>query len=1684
MTKSNSKIVADGLNKTANKLLELNLKNKLLNFKHGNTGLLRFVDNTPNFIYDYLLDSSDDIKKGLLISHVPLPKNDNHVDSDLPLLIQNKDDNFKQNLKKIDEKTHADNIGIHTDYNMIPSLSDVKNNKSDKLQTLLYPEKMDKIIRRIQSKAKTTIEESGVNMLFLCFGFLKWNDSNNSSIFNDAPLIMMPVEIERDKVDAKTGFAKFRLRYTGEDVLDNICLREKLRQFGFELPLFEDFSTPEEYFSELLKQISDIKPEWSIHRFVTLSFLSFGKMLMYLDLKNLQSNAINDLEHISDIFEGNHSSGNDVASEYDIDNDKNIQYISQIMDADSSQHSAIIDAVSGRNLVIEGPPGTGKSQTITNIISTLISQGKTVLFVSEKLAALQVVKKRLDNAGLGNFCLELHSHKTQKKAILNDLKQRLEMNTNEYRLVGEKIEEKLIELNSKKTQLIKYSQIMNIPFGHIELTPYEIFWKTEFFNKECSQDFLLDNLDSLEDTDKITRSTLQNNLDAIKNIADSLSDYFENKEPQKNHYWKGLNFEKELDYTEQQETFTAFSNLYKTAIQAKTAFEFLRKDNLDFNKLKYSEIKGIYESDFKYAHYFNLLNIPTLENDLNDSIDAISLYQKTLNTYLSVLKDKNISQKAIDNLDKTLIDNSNLPQLISIQEFEEKLIKITQSIELFIKTKHLFKEAYLCLNIDLEKIDDLGSLSVIEKVAKIVSQINNDVVSCLSDDIEKSIDNPLVTELIEKAELLKKQEKELAQTFHFNVLPQKTRLSELVSELNSKSIFRIFSTKMRLAKEEIKQFCNQHNNKNLINDLENLIHYLNDKKDFEDNKEYKNLLPKSFIGLETNIDNLKRAINFYKILRTEICSIPIYGDSLYQNLGNLNSDILNFFSTYYASFADALDALNTIKRTLLLFDIDIDKNNVESLIKIAQDFEKELSLLINQINASGLPKNICLKHIKEAIFTYSEFTAIKDEFNVNKIISLFEQDESLEHKKEIITHLKNTFEKIKNIFPFESIQHILNENGFKNLCKIIEAFEDIREYQKQLESLTVDLSVRKYIATICDIEHDILKKYNQNTHNFDENIVLKIIEKFCTLRENEESFFKWFGILNQYEILKNLKIDKIIKNFTSAAVKISYCDYVNLYQYLFYYSLSREVLRKLPILGSFSRITHENIRNSFREIDIDIQKLNAQKLIFDLSKKQIPEGEAGRSPKEFTNKRLIEHEISKKKAHIPIRKMIDRAFDALIAMKPCFMMSPLSVAQYIHSNHQKFDIIIIDEASQVKPEDAIGVLARAKQIVIVGDSNQLPPTSFFNTFDDDSDDEEETTIDNSESILDVCKPLYQPIRRLRWHYRSRHQSLISFSNKHFYDNDLIIFPSPVQRSDVVGVKHIFVDNGIYNNQCNPLEAQRIIEEIIDMIEQYPELTYGIVTLNAKQKMTIEDEIERVRKNNTLFDKYLCDASEKDDDFFVKNLENVQGDERDVIFISTTFGSNQEGIFKQNFGPIIKEDGWRRLNVLFTRAKQHVRIFSSFKPEQLKIDDTKEQRGLRTLKDYLNYAITGFDNHNYLTRQEPDSDFEHAVGSFLIQNGYDVVYQLGVAGYRIDIVIKDPKCPTNYIIAIECDGATYHSARTARDRDRLREENLRKLGWTHIHRIWSTDWFKKRKNEEHRLLTAIQSAQFEKILVDA
>jgi very-short-patch-repair endonuclease len=454
--------------------------------------------------------------------------------------------------------------------------------------------------------------------------------------------------------------------------------------------------------------------------------------------------------------------------------------------------------------------------------------------------------------------------------------------------------------------------------------------------------------------------------------------------------------------------------------------------------------------------------------------------------------------------------------------------------------------------------------------------------------------------------------------------------------------------------------------------------------------------------------------------------------------------------------------------------------------------------------------------------------------------------------------------------------------------------------------------------------------------------------------------------------------------------------------------------------------------------------------------------------------------MHKKRRHLPIRTLMEKAGRAIQAIKPVFMMGPMSVAAYVPPGSVAFDLVVFDEASQVKPVDAFGALMRARQAVVVGDSKQLPPTSFFDSVtrgEESTEAEEGTTasVGDMESILSLFLGRGAPERMLRWHYRSQHHSLIAVSNHEFYGSELVVFPSPGGSTRARGLRLRHHPDTVYdrgNTSTNPGEAKHVAEAVMQHARENPDLTLGVVAFSVAQRDAIELQLERLRRADGSLEPFF--SLDRREPFFVKNLENVQGDERDMIFISVGYGRAEGGYMPMSFGPLNREGGERRLNVLISRSRLAMDVFCNFRADDLDLARTSA-RAVASLKNFLAYAERGELSTPRATGREPDSPFEQSVIRALQSRGYNVHPQVGSAGFFIDIGVLDPDAPGRYLIGIECDGAAYHSSRSARDRDRLRQSVLEGLGWR-MHRIWSTDWYRNPGKELDRTVAAIERAK--------
>jgi len=535
-----------------------------------------------------------------------------------------------------------------------------------------------------------------------------------------------------------------------------------------------------------------------------------------------------------------------------------------------------------------------------------------------------------------------------------------------------------------------------------------------------------------------------------------------------------------------------------------------------------------------------------------------------------------------------------------------------------------------------------------------------------------------------------------------------------------------------------------------------------------------------------------------------------------------------------------------------------------------------------------------------------------------------------------------------------------------------------------------------------------------------------------------------------------------------------------------------ELCRQHPLLAQFSPSAREREIEALQSLDQSIFERSQDEIsrrllaplpeLSTVKSRRTTRALLSRADRVEAGLSTLKREHEKKSRHKPLRALFQSSAEAITCLKPCVCMSPLSVAHYLPLPEEGapplFDVVIFDEASQLRPWDAIGAVARAQRAIIVGDSKQLPPTQFFQSaalYDEDEEREDEEHIEDLESILDEAVASRFKELSLRWHYRSRHESLIAFSNHSYYENRLQIFPSATLAHERLGVRLIKVD-GVYDrgkSRTNRAEAERVVEELFKLLKSPEQLTIGVVTFSQAQQSLIEDLIDQERLNQPELEPYF--SADHPEPVFVKNLETVQGDERDVILFSVCYGPDREGRVRYHFGPLNLVGGERRLNVAVTRSRRAMWVVSSLSYDQLN-PQKLNSIGSQHLRRFLHYAELGAvalsAAEELHPEASPESPLEEEVLDFLRRQGWEVVPQVGVAGYRVDLGVIDPKRPGRFLLGVECDGASYHSSRVARERDVLRQQVLEGLGWT-IHRIWSADWWTDPRPQMQALLDRLK-----------
>ncbi len=1678
----NERFIKNVVEKLRDKLLDRSKRNPLISFRHSERSRkqIRIV----NLLIDQAFAALETLKS---IAIQPLPSFES-PDEQMPEFIEalkrvkQEDKDYLNAVKALGEKPPTKSLlklerKLRDQLRSSLSMAPIKNSPEEyakilgispnydlskgpykgvrkQLQTILYSDDLERKLSGIYEQAHLSESETGINTLQFAFGFLEWYENENSEEPIYSPLTLYPVQINRE---ISNGEYVYTVSSREEDLSDNICLLERLKEdFAINPLRLKKEESPEHYLARFEILIKKHR-SWKVHKFITLSFFSFAKLVMYHDLESALSTKLPDNSVLSKLIEGTESLNNtSFAEDYEVDKPEiNSRLQDVILDADSSQLSAIVDVLEGENIVIQGPPGTGKSQTITNIIAVAIAAGKSVLFIAEKRAALEVVKKRLDDVGLGTFCLELHSNKTRKTDVLASLKDW----TNQQHSHGKKlipIEARLAaHLNQIKNTIGDYVSVLHTPFGKTGETLHSILWMALRLRYEASE--LPPQLSdvTIGNATELTKSDIQKNQDALRaleiHLKANLSDYPSIEV----HPWYGLaQANHSPDDSKLLQVYIADS--IKTLKDLFKSVSVIRHFGKSLELLSVNEIQKLVNAisngfiieqnaAFDIAHVINE-NLDSVKKALENT-EALWITERELAGYIDSDADNRVQVKDItelsnlvQRLDITIFSPAEIPSLIgpaqdilnNWTELQAIIARIANILSIDSRALTFRHVNWLLLAIGFAKE---ASSRILEYRHPAILNPDNCVPIAIA---------------VRPIKRLRDEREFLGNVFKKTISISRKDISAAATCLGNFTLLSFFQRRYWAARRlyySIAISSKHVSNRHMSQMLERLISFQDDLEQFELDQKLKNILGDLWNGIDSDIEGISEMASWSKKVAEEF---PTYDD--------FSKKIRKWlFEAQPGEIALLKEFANHPLRELFLDIISPRRVSPRKQFIDELNERSERVIGLTRVNALcrliGLRSNLRFEEILKIKKTASDRDRLRETLASEEIKNILSAHYPI--NRENIDRIRSTVTLVNSLNKLPLADKWI-ELLLEHDCRRV-----IEEVSSALQNLNTPLiqameSINK-IESLCHNSTPMLR----------DNTLIGVIERLEKALSNPAALGVLIDFLRAEEHVIRVGAGPVLDAYRSA--KIPFKKLEMIYSFSVYNSILKAAQEKFPQLKESVSFQFKELRERFVQIENELLDLRRKKIASQLLSRSINKGTSSGKASDLTQLGLIIHELSKQRKHISIRELLSRAGSAIRQMKPCFMMSPLSVAQFL-SGDFTFDVVIMDEASQLRPEDAVGAVMRAKQVVIVGDPKQLPPTNFFNFSDDapsiDTAEDVDSNVDQ-ESILDLAYRSFRPVRRLRWHYRSRHESLIAFSNHAFYDKNLIIFPSPFPGL-THGIKFIPVD-GLYDKRKNLPEAQKIVEDVIKFMEEHPDRSLGIVSINQEQRDLIAELIETRTIHDPIIQKYLSKWQESLEPFFVKNLENVQGDERDVIVISTVYGKDTNGNLFQRFGPINGVMGHRRLNVLFTRAKEQMLVFSSINPEEI-ITDNKSSEGLRAFKEFLKFAKNRrLDTETQVdSNREPDSDFEVFVMERLREKGYQVVPQVGVAGYSIDLAVQDPHLPSKYVLGIECDGATYHSAKCARDRDKTRQEILEKLGWT-IHRIWSTDWFQHTDRELAKVL---------------
>ncbi|WPB57380.1 DUF3320 domain-containing protein [Xylophilus sp. GOD-11R] len=1547
----------DRLARWQRKLLDLSLRNNLLNFK-GSKKALKLEAPDPSLLEDML-------SEGQILKVLPRPDLMDGADPRSQAIYESRE---REDVRRI----HA-----------------LDGLKRKEVFVGVVKDELEARLVELYRTARTTLEESGSNTLYIALGFLSWTRDDREGQKYRAPLILVPVTLGRK--NARSGFT---LSLHDDEPRFNPTLIEMLRQdFNLSLGIAEGELPKDDrgldiqaLWKTVSHAIKDIKG-WEVSEEVVLAMFSFGKYLMWKDLTErtdqLRQNAV--VRHLIDSPRDSYPAGIPFPHSKNLDREFGPEQTFCPLPADSSQLSAVMAAVRGKDFVLIGPPGTGKSQTISNLIAQCLAEGKRVLFVSEKIAALDVVFRRLREVKLGEFCLELHSSKARKLDVLAQLKTSWEstghIDQDQWRAEAQRLKALRDELNVYVERLhFRFANGMTIyeAIGRVvdgDLVPHlALSWDVAHAHDAPTMARMREVVERLDVNakalgyDNLLKSALADvgHTEWSPRIQQSLVEAARAATPVAERVL--ATFDK----------FAAACGLPSTASAQRS------RESLRSLALLLPDAAG---HDWRFAAR---ADAPAIVARLRRGVDLLEQH-RSLTAALSPSWPASIMASCRRGLllleqRRDLLSGLGNPWGDDIiGELETGLGLLAEIAAATAQLSVKYGESIEQLNVSLLQREYAKAEKAVWPLSHLgKKKIRQAVEACVSGVGEPDVpaDLMLWTRIRELRAQVEAVEIGAAVEGIWSGLKTRPEFAEAAIRLQRALACGKSSTPWD--DQDLEPVANGRCGDRLAGELKTLRALKALEEELDSLENLASPTVQLWAGRSTRPDVLEAALSFVDALDLVRAKGPLSGDHPRVSTGECG---LAFY-----------EDVQRIRRR-----VEVEKGLV---------YLTDLTLLTNGL---WVDLGTAIDQIEKAV----AFQA-----------SLAKAMTGLAEKPEELQAVASALEQLLG----DNVA-LLDPSGALSL--------DAAQYLAAQAELQPAVDHLGSVAAFPDASKTRINA-----------LALPALIAHCDgIVRSEARLNAWCAWRKVRDQAIQLGLSGVVAGVENAAVPLGQLR--NAFETNYSRWWLNLVVDNEPVIRTFVAAEHEKRISDFRALDARHVELTRAWIRASLCADLPQQDEVTRS----SEWGLLRHEMTKKSKHLPLRTLMSSLPTALTKLTPCLLMSPLSIAQYLSADANAFDVVVFDEASQIPVWDAIGAIARGKQVVMVGDPKQLPPTSFFDRAEATNEDDE--LEGDLESILDECMGANLPTMNLSWHYRSRHESLIAFSNHRYYGGSLVTFPSPVTEDRAVSFHYV---DGTYEKggaRTNKPEAMAVVGDIVRKLKEpgfrASGLTIGVVTFNSEQQSLIEDLLDEARRKDPSIEPHFAESALEP--LFVKNLESVQGDERDIMYFSITYGPDLTGAVSMNFGPMNRDGGERRLNVAITRARQELRVFSSLRAEKMDLART-QARGVKDLKHFLEFAERGTKALAEATKGSLggfESPFEEAVASALASKGWEVHTQIGASSFRVDLAVVHPDARGTYLSGVECDGATYHRSATARDRDMLREQVLRGLGWEVV-RIWSTDWW--------------------------